>query len=104
MKHSILKHLYRKSHYGLTSLACFSQNSNAYKFLLNENMTLTLHLMTHFNTIFLGIQLFLLLLHIYKGNGYEARGRDISLLCVFVIVFGLYPTQATIGLEKCWSN
>ena len=27
-----------------------------------------------------------------------------SLLYVFVIVFGLDPAQATIGLEKCWSN
>ena len=26
------------------------------------------------------------------------------LLFVFVIVFGLDPAQATIGLEKCWSN
>ena len=30
--------------------------------------------------------------------------QDISLLYVFVIVFGLDPAQATIGLEKCWSN
>ena len=27
-----------------------------------------------------------------------------SLLYVFVIVFGLDPAQATVGLEKCWSN
>ena len=27
-----------------------------------------------------------------------------SLLYVFVIIFGLDPPQATIGLEKCWSN
>ena len=27
-----------------------------------------------------------------------------SLLYVFVIIFGLDPAQATIGLEECWSN
>ena len=30
--------------------------------------------------------------------------QDISLLNVFVIVFGFDPAQTTIGLEKCWSN
>ena len=27
-----------------------------------------------------------------------------SLLYLFVIIFGFDPAQATIGLEKCWSN
>ena len=37
-----------------------------------------------------------------KSEWHETR--HISLLYVFVIVFGLDPAQATIGLEKCWSN
>ena len=43
----------------LASLSCFSQNSDAYNFSSNENMTLKLHIMAHFDSIFLVIQLFL---------------------------------------------
>ena len=43
----------------LASLSCFSQNSKAYNFSSNENMTRKLNLITHFETIFLGIQFFL---------------------------------------------
>ena len=49
-----LKHLYGKSSQK------FSQNSNAYNFSSNENMSLKLHTMTHFDTISLGIQCFYL--------------------------------------------
>ena len=34
------------------SLSCFSQNSSTYNFFSNENMTLKLHMMTHFYTFF----------------------------------------------------
>ena len=43
----------------LASLSCFSQNSNAYNFSSNENMTLKLHIMSHFDRIFLDIEFFL---------------------------------------------
>ena len=43
----------------LTLLSCFSQNSNVYNFLSNDNTTLKLHIMTHFDITFLGIQFFL---------------------------------------------
>ena len=45
----------------LASLSCFRHNSNPYNFSSNENMTLKLHIMTHFDTIFCVIQFFLLL-------------------------------------------
>ena len=35
----------------LASLLCFMQNSNAYSFSLNENMTLKLHIVTRLDTI-----------------------------------------------------
>ena len=63
MAQSNLRHLYGKSQQSLTSLAfVFSpENSNAYNFLSNENMTLKLHIMTHLDKIFLVIQFSLLL-------------------------------------------
>ena len=36
----------------LVSLSYFSQGSNAYSSSLNTNMTLKLHIMTHFGTVF----------------------------------------------------
>ena len=43
----------------LASLSCFRQNSIAYNFSSNENITLQLHIMTRFGTIFVVIQVFL---------------------------------------------
>ena len=43
----------------LAWLSCFSQNSNACSFSLTENMILKLHIVTHFDPIFLVIQFFL---------------------------------------------
>ena len=52
-----LRHLYNIA--SQASLSCFGQNSNVYNFSSNENMTLKLDIMTHFDTIFYGIKFFL---------------------------------------------
>ena len=42
----------------LFSVSCLGQNSNAYNFFSNDNMTLKLHIRTHLDTIFLGFNSF----------------------------------------------
>ena len=59
MAHANLRHLYGESHHSLSlaSVLSFSQNSNAYNLLSKENMTLKLHIMTHFGKIELNLNL-----------------------------------------------
>ena len=60
MAHSNLRHcMGNHNKASLASLSCFLQNPNAYNLSSNENMTLKLHIVTHFDTIFLVIQFFL---------------------------------------------
>ena len=71
--HANLRHLYGESQRSLSlaSLLCFSQNSNAYNLPSMENMTLKLHIMTHFDTFELNLNL-----RLFKHKG--------AIFCLFL--------------------
>ena len=64
----------------LASLSCFSQNLNAYNFSSKENMIVKLHIMTHFETFFLGTEFPLILKS--RGPG-TSSSMKLGVLFVF---------------------
>ena len=54
------------------SLSCLSQNSNAYNFLSNENVTLKLRTRSHFGKFFPGIHFFRKLETFKNSQNYKA--------------------------------
>ena len=66
----------------LTLLSCFSENSYAYNFSSNENMSLKLHIIIHFDTIFLGIQFFDLVEGILNLS--KLQGGHLRIWCMVI--------------------